>query len=224
MTTGTKARYDGLADWYDDRFVVNAEPNQPGLLELLGPGSGPCLDIGCGTGRNFGTIRESGRTVVGVDFSADQLRLARTRTDGPLIRTDAAVLPFADASFDTAMVMWISTDVDDFGRVLHEAARVLRPGGVLVIYGVHPCFNGPHVVYNEDDGSRLIHPNYRTAGWHEASPWWGQDGIRRRIGMRHVPLAEYLNALLSTGLVVERFEEPGGFGVPHAFAVRARRP
>ena len=157
MTTGSTARYDGLADWYDARFVAGAEPHQPGLLDLLGPGSGPCLDIGCGTGRNFETIRASGRSVVGVDYSADQLRLARTRTDGPLMVADAAVLPFADASFDTAMVMWISTDVDDFGKVLREATRVLRPGGVLVTYGVHPCFNGPHVVWNED-GSRLDPP------------------------------------------------------------------
>jgi|SRR5215216_1543909 SAM-dependent methyltransferase len=218
-----KARYDGLADWYDARFVTGAEPHQPGLLELMGPGSGPCLDLGCGTGRNFLSIVESGRTVVGVDRSSDQLRLARTRTDGPLIEADAAVLPFADASFDTVIAMWISTDLDDFGAVLHEAARVLRPGGVFVAYGVHPCFNGPHVVYNEDDGSRVIHPTYRQSGWHQESPWWGEDGIRRRIGMCHVPLADYLNALLRTGLVLERFEEPGEIAIPHALAVRARR-
>jgi SAM-dependent methyltransferase len=219
-----KARYDGLADWYEERFVADAEPHQPGLLELLGPGSGPCLDIGCGTGRNFETIRASGRSVVGVDYSTDQLRHARTRTDGPLMIADAGVLPFADRSFDTAMVMWISTDVDDFGKVLREATRVLRPDGVLVVYGVHPCFNGPHVVYDSEDGSRLIHASYRTAGWHDESPWWAEDGIRRRVGMRHVPLAEYLNAFLTTGLTLERFEEPGGFEVPHSLAVRARRP
>lgn len=219
-----KARYDGLADWYEERFVADAEPHQPGLLDLLGPGSGPCLDIGCGTGRNFETIRASGRSVVGVDYSADQLRVARTRTDGPLMVADAAVLPFADASFETAMVLWISTDVDDFGKVLREATRVLRPGGLLVVYGVHPCFNGPHVVYSSDDGTRLIHPSYRTPGWHDESPWWAEDGIRRRVGMRHIPLAEYLNAFLSTGLTLELFEEPGGFEVPHSLAVRARRP
>ena len=56
-----RARYDGLADWYEERFVAGAEPHQPGLLDLLGPGSGPCLDIGCGTGRNFETIRATGR-------------------------------------------------------------------------------------------------------------------------------------------------------------------
>ncbi|WP_328525881.1 class I SAM-dependent methyltransferase [Kribbella sp. NBC_00359] len=221
MTTGSTARYDGLADWYDARYVAGAEPHQPGLLELLGPGSGPCLDIGCGTGRNFETIRASGRSVVGLDFSADQLRLARTRTDGPLMVADAAVLPFADASFDTAMVMWISTDVDDFTEVVREATRVLRPDGVLVVYGVHPCFNGPHVLWNEH-GSRLVHPSYRQRGWHEESPHWG-DGIRRHVSMHHVPLATYLNAILTPALTLERFEEPDRAGVPYSLAVRARR-
>jgi SAM-dependent methyltransferase len=217
-----RARYDGLAEWYEERFVQGSEPHQPGLLELLGPGSGPCLDIGCGTGRNFESIRASGRTVVGLDFSIDQLSRARTRTDGPLLHGDAAVLPFADQSFDTAMVMWISTDVEDFAAVVREAARVLRPGGVLVVYGVHPCFNGPHMFFNED-GTRLVHPSYRDPGWHTEAPYWADDGIRRRVGMHHVPLAAYLNAFLTAPLTLEHFEEPEGPGVPHALAVRARR-
>jgi hypothetical protein len=118
--------------------------------------------------------------------------------------------------------MWISTDVDDFGAVLREAARVLRPGGVLVEYGVHPCFNGPHVVYNEDE-SRTAHATYRQPGWHEPAPWWGEGGIRQHIGMSHVPLADYLNAFLTTGLTLERFLEPEGPAVPHSLAVRARK-
>jgi SAM-dependent methyltransferase len=223
VLAASTARYNGLADWYDERFVQDPNSHQPGLLELLGSGSGPCLDIGCGTGRNFYTIRESGREVVGVDFSSDQLRLARTRTDGPLIEADAANLPFADASFDTAIAMWTSTDLDDFATALLEAARILKPGGILVSYGVHPCFNGPHVVYNEEDNSRLIHPTYRQAGWHEPAPWWADEGIRRRIGMRHIPLADYLNAFLRTGLALEHFEEPEGIPIPHALAVRARK-
>ncbi|NIK56208.1 class I SAM-dependent methyltransferase [Kribbella shirazensis] len=218
-----RARYDGLAEWYDERFVDGSETHQPGLLELLGPGSGPCLDIGCGTGRNFETIRASGRTPVGLDYSIDQLGRARSRTDGPLLHGDAGRLPFADASFGTAVTLWTSTDVDDFGAVLLEAARVLRPGGLLVAYGVHPCFNGPHVVYHED-GRRIVHPTYRLTGWHTEAPWWAEDGIRRRIGMNHVPLADYLNAVLNSGLTMERFEEPPGHDIPHAFAFRARRP
>ncbi|TCC37256.1 class I SAM-dependent methyltransferase [Kribbella sindirgiensis] len=218
-----RARYDGLAEWYDERFVEDAETHQPGLLDLLGRGSGACLDIGCGTGRNFATIRASGRTPVGLDFSIDQLGRARSRTDGPLLHGDAAALPFADESFGTAISMWISTDVDDFGAVLREAARVLRPGGVFVAYGVHPCFNGPHVVY-EDDGRRTDYQTYRQSGWHTDKPWWAEDGIRRRIGMNHVTLAEYLNVIIGSGLVTEHFDEPAGHDIPHALAFRARKP
>jgi SAM-dependent methyltransferase len=221
MTAGTTARYDGLADWYDERYVAGQNDHQPGLLELLGPGSGPCLDLGCGTGRNFETIRATGRSVVGLDYSADQLRLARTRTDEPLMIGDAGSLPFAVGSFDTVMVMWISTDVDDFGQVVLEATRVLRPGGVLVAYGVHPCFNGPHVKWNED-GSRLVHPTYRQPGWHTESPYWG-DGIRRHVGMHHLTLATYLNAFLIPALTLEHIKEPDTAGVPYSLAVRARR-
>jgi SAM-dependent methyltransferase len=139
-----------------------------------------------------------------------------------LIESDAAVLPFADGSFDTVVALWISTDLDDFEGALQEATRVLRPGGLLALYGVHPCFNGPHVVY-EEDGSRLIQTTYRQTGWHEPAPWWGEDGIRRRVGMRHVPLAEFLNTFLRTGLAIERFEEPGDVAIPHALAVRATK-
>ncbi|MFC5309725.1 class I SAM-dependent methyltransferase, partial [Azospirillum picis] len=49
------------------------------LRETLPRGSGTCLDIGCGTGRNLAIIEELGWTATGVDISEDQLRLARQR-------------------------------------------------------------------------------------------------------------------------------------------------
>jgi hypothetical protein len=99
---------------------------------------------------------------------------------------------------------------------------VLRPGGVFVAYGVHPCFNGPHVVY-EEDGRRTVYQTYRQSGWHTDLPWWGEDGIRRRIGMSHLTMAEYLNAIVGSGLTAEHFEEPAGHDIPHALAFRARK-
>jgi SAM-dependent methyltransferase len=221
MTT-TDARYDGVADWYDEYNAAAAEQHAAHLAELLGPGDGLCLDLGCGTGQYLDAIAGTGRTAMGLDFSSDQLRVA-ARRGHPLLRGDGAALPFAEEVFPTVVIMWVSTDVDDFGAVLRETARVLRPGGLLVFYGVHPCFNGPCVEQREDGGV-VVHPTYRDAGWHEASPWWKPNGIRRRIGMRHLPLAELLNAVIGAGFLIDRVAEPGTQPVPYALAVRARRP
>ena len=51
------ARYDGYADWYDERFAPSALA-APILERLLGPGSGCCLDLCCGTGLR---LEEDGR-------------------------------------------------------------------------------------------------------------------------------------------------------------------
>ena len=161
--------------------------------------------------------------MVGLDRSADQIRIARTRiAPGALLQGDGAALPFAAESFPTVAAIWISTDVDDFSAVLREAARVLRPGGSLVFYGAHPCFNGPHTQLL-DNGGVIAHPNYRTAGWHRQSPWWTEMRVRARVGMRHHPLGELLTAFISAGLRIERVAEPGDQPVPNTLAIVARK-
>lgn len=215
------ARYDGYADWYDEWRRDAAQSNGREIAELLGPGEGPCLDLGCGTGLLFGALAGTGRTVVGLDYSADQLRVARRRS-GTVVRGDGAVLPFADAAFKTVVTCFISTDVDNFPAVVAEAARVLRPGGVFLFFGAHPCFNGPHIEWLEDGGVRA-HPTYRQPGWHPEAPWWGVQ-VRRRVGMRQHTLAEMLNAFVTAGLGMEHFAEPGARAVPHTLAIRARKP
>jgi SAM-dependent methyltransferase len=216
----TTARYDGHAEWYDDWNRQHIERNGADVLDLLGPGTGLCLDLGCGGGLYFDLLAATGRTVVGLDLSADQLRIAHGRS-GQVVRGDAAALPFGDCTFPAVVTLWISTDVDDFAAVLSEVARVLIPGGLLVFYGPHPCFNGPHT-QRLDDGGILAHPTYRLAGWHDEAPWWGTY-IRRRVGMRHNPLADLLNAFIEAGLAIEHVAEPGDHPVPVNFAVRGRK-
>jgi len=216
----TQSRYDGHAEWYDAWNKPHADQNAPDPRALLGPGEGPCLDLGCGSGHYFDAIAATGRIPVGLDRSAGQLRIAASRSRR-IVQGDGAALPFADGTFPTVATIYISTDVDDFAAVLAEAARVLAPGGLLAFYGAHPCFNGPHIEWLDDGGVRA-HPTYRRTGWHQEPPWWGAF-IRKRVGMRHHPLADLLNAFIGSGLAVERVAELGRKPVPTVLALRARK-
>jgi SAM-dependent methyltransferase len=55
--------------------------NAAEIDELLGPGGGLCLDLGCGGGLYFAVLASTGRTVVGLDRSADQLRIGDQATE-----------------------------------------------------------------------------------------------------------------------------------------------
>ena len=123
------SRYDGWADWYDGWNAPHAARNADEVLALLGRGAGLCLDLGCGTGLYFDILSSSGRTVVGLDRSADQLRIARRRRSRQILQGDGAALPFGDGVFPTVAALWISTDVDDFATVLAEASGSSRPAG-----------------------------------------------------------------------------------------------
>lgn len=126
-----RPRYDGIADWYDEAFAGYALGDASSaayLRRLLGPGHGWCLDIACGTGIHFGAISSTGRRVLGVDISIDQLRVARRRMP-TIIAADAIRLPCADRVFDTVISMYLHTDIDDMAPVFREVERVLRPGG-----------------------------------------------------------------------------------------------
>ncbi|MCM2417910.1 class I SAM-dependent methyltransferase [Streptomyces sp. RKAG293] len=227
------AAYDEIADWYEEEFLGGrqagtgtGEPVADGdplgihraTRELLGEGSGTCLEIGCGTGTHAERVRALGWTPVGVDLSAGMLRHARGRL--PIARADAERLPIAAGSVPAVISMMVHTDMPRYPAVLREAARVLRPGGVLVHVGVHPCFCGGFADRADPDAV-LIRPGYRDGHWTKAS--WTSAGVRDKVGATHYPLPDLMHAFLAAGLVPERFTE-GGTPTPTVLAVRARKP
>jgi SAM-dependent methyltransferase len=223
------ARYDGLADWYDAfiRSVDLTAVELECLERLLGEGPGRCLDLGCGTGMELPTLDRLRWSIVGVDVSRDQLAVAQERADqigAALLEADAGRLPFADASFDAVASILTHTDFEDAAAAFAEAARVLRPGGRFVYVGMHPCFVSPTVERRTAE-PHLLHPGYRRRGWWHDAPGfrYGRDGLRGRVGVNHLPLADFLNAILDTGLRLEHVEEPGEDDYPLLLALRAIR-
>lgn len=224
----TGAAYDEIADWYEQQFLgsqrldVGTRGYDPlgidrALRDLLGEGDGPCLEIGCGTGIHAASVRDLGWTPVGVDLSSGMLRHARSRL--PIAVADAARLPIREGSVPAAIAVMVHTDMPEYPTVLREAARVLRPGGVFVHVGVHPCFCGGFADRSDLDAV-VIRPGYLDSHWTKQS--WTDQGVRDKVGATHRPLPDLMHAFLATGLTLERFAE-GGTPTPVVLAVSARK-
>ena len=92
------------------------------------------LDVAGGDGYWAARARRRGAWAVALDISEPKLRRGRELTMAPgLVRGDALDLPFADASFDRVMSICAIEHFDDGARALAEMARVLAPGGELVM-------------------------------------------------------------------------------------------
>lgn len=112
---------------------------------LLGPVRGRrILEVGCGAAMCSRWLAAQGAGPIACDLSAGMLRHARAGAaasgiEVPLVQADAQRLPFRDASFDIAFTAFGAVAfVADSAAIMHEAARVLRPGGRWVFATTHP--------------------------------------------------------------------------------------
>lgn len=108
-------------------------------------GVGRLLDIGTGTGQLLERLAPLSASATALDRSPEMLRLARSRLGLPegaaveMRQGDLAQLPFDDASFDTVLLHQVLHYVEDPAAALLEAARVVAPGGKLIVadYAAH---------------------------------------------------------------------------------------
>jgi ubiquinone/menaquinone biosynthesis C-methylase UbiE/DNA-binding transcriptional ArsR family regulator len=108
------------------------------------PSVGRLLDIGTGTGRILELLASAADTATGIDRSPEMLRMARGKLaaagnqQADLLQADMRALPFADASFDTVTLHHVLHFADDPQAVVAEAARVVAPGGKLILADYAP--------------------------------------------------------------------------------------
>ena len=109
------------------------------VLELVGDASGRnVLDVGCGDGEFALELTRRGAVVTGIDASAAMIDAAKRRAaqhnaNITFQLATAEQLPFAAEQFDVVTAITILCFVEDASPVFREVARVLRPGGRLVI-------------------------------------------------------------------------------------------
>ena len=181
--------YQGWAPHYDAPGNEMIDIEQPIVRSILdGLPVGTALDAACGTGRHTGYLEQLGHHVVGVDASPDMLAQARKRLpDVDFHEADLHRLPLPDDAVDTVVCALALTHVPELAPVLAEFARVLRPGGHLVISDAHLLVS-------------YLRPTLARRP--------GPDGRPTLLTEHHRPLSAYLAAALPLGFQVRRCEEP----------------
>jgi phosphatidylethanolamine/phosphatidyl-N-methylethanolamine N-methyltransferase len=162
-----RSTYARWAPVYDATFGKITHAGRRAAVAHINTRSGDVLEVGVGTGLSLDAY-DPGLRVTGMDYSAEMLRKARARVARQglahvvgLREMDARELDFPDASFDTVAAMHVLSVVPEPERVMAEIARVLRPGGQVVITN--------H--FKHDRGvwaglARAAAPLERVLGWH----------------------------------------------------------
>lgn len=178
--TSYRVDYDSLAPTYNRRFSKPDGGVGAALLALVQKVQPECLlEVGCGTGHWLAQIGTLVPMCCGLDLSAGMLHQAQRQGAAlRLTRGRATCLPFADGLFDLIFCVNALHHFGDPARFIAEAARLLRPGGMLAVVGSgpHGCRDSWYVydyfagVYESDLA--------RFPTWEAVRGWMAASGLR----------------------------------------------
>jgi ubiquinone/menaquinone biosynthesis C-methylase UbiE/glycosyltransferase involved in cell wall biosynthesis len=169
--TVTKA-YARWAPVYDLVFARIFERGHRAAVAACERVGGRILEVGVGTGLTLPYYSRASR-VVGIDFSEPMLEKARQRvTEEGLSHVealevmDAEQMAFPDESFDVVVAQCLVNTVPHAEAALDEFARVLKPGGEIVLLNRIGAEAGPRLTFE-----RWFQPMARKLGWQSDFPW-----------------------------------------------------
>ncbi|WP_442504136.1 class I SAM-dependent methyltransferase [Marinivivus vitaminiproducens] len=204
-------------DLYRDLFTF------PAFRDFLPPLTGlRVVDLGCGEGSNTRRFARMGARMTGVDISDRLIEHARQAEDrAPLgiaytVCSYSADTGFPEASFDAALSTMALMDGPDFEGAMHEAYRLVRPGGFIAFSISHPCFITPDLQWQEDDEGRRIALRVSryfdrtdfTEHWRFGSRPKEEDVTPFAVPRFPRTISDYLNAVAAAGFRISRIDEP----------------
>jgi demethylmenaquinone methyltransferase/2-methoxy-6-polyprenyl-1,4-benzoquinol methylase len=203
--TQVRAMFDRIAGLYDRMNTVMTAGlhhqwrRRAADLAALAPG-GRALDVATGTGdlaiELASRVGPTGE-VVAVDFSERMLELAREKAKGLPIRFEVAnalELPYGDDEFDAATVGFGARNFSDLERGLREMARVVRPGGAVVVLEITSPTRPPLSTFFELWFDRAVPAIGRVAGDPDAYSYL-PSSVRRFPGPDRLADALWQNGL-----------------------------
>lgn len=181
----------------EDKIESRTSVTNSAALEAIGPGEDrAALDLGCGEGWLSRAMSQQGWRVVGVDGSPALIEAARLSGPEEYVCLDYSRLhaELPSNRFDLVVCNFSLLGEESTSAALHAAAKVLKPGGQLVIQTVHPIsLDGPY------------RSGWKTEDWAgfealdcEPSPWYFHT------------LSDWLTLLREAGFILDEVREPMG--------------
>lgn len=188
---GVRDGYDRWAQVYDSDGNPLIALEQPVMQDAVGDARLlQVLDLGCGTGRHALWLAAAGAEVTAVDFSPRMLEAAARKPGAERVRFLAhdlhESLPFAAHTFDLVVSGLVLEHLRSLDGFFGEMARVLRPGGRAVVSAMHPAMflRGKQAAFDDPDTGESVRPGSLPHG-----------------------IADFVNAALGAGLLLERLSE-----------------
>ncbi len=192
--------------------MEQGDPNRVLLLDevmlgLCGDVSGlDVLDVGCGEGRFCRMLAARGAKTMGLDPTRALIAEARRRQPAGIFHEGVAeALPVAAASQDLVVSYVALVDIPDYRSAIREMARVLRPGGRIVVANLNGFNTATNLFWARDAAGNKLHwtmDNYMVERANRAE-WAGVSIVNW-----HRPLSAYMREFLGAGLRLEHFDEP----------------
>ncbi len=141
------AYFSRVADDWDRLRALHYSDHDIETAALVSAGPGPfdlVVDFGTGTARMLSLFADRARRVEGIDLSHQMLTVARSKlaeagiSNASVRHGDATASPYPDNSANLVIIHQVLHFLDDPGRALNEAARVLKPGGRVVVVEFAP--------------------------------------------------------------------------------------